>query len=139
MMTPELAALAATALLQVVMVFTAQRSLTADVGREGNVGPRDHLPPFSARTLRLRRAVDNHVENIGLFTIAVLVVELSGAASLFTAICAWAYVLARALYLPAYAFGWTPWRTLIWTAGLLATLALIAAAFWSGIGPSPYE
>lgn len=137
MMTPELAALAATAVIQVIMVFVAQRSLTQDIGREGNVGPRDDIPAFSAQTQRLRRAVDNHVENIGLFIIAIVVVTLAGATSPFTAICAWVYVLARALYLPAYAFGWTPWRSLIWTVGLAATLALLAASFF-GSGPSSF-
>lgn len=128
-MTPELAALAAIAVLQVIMVLVAQKSLTADIGVAGNVGPRDGDLALSARTQRLRRAVDNHVENIGLFIIAVVVVTLSGQADRFTAICAWVYVAARVLYLPAYAFGWVPWRSVLWTIGLAATLAMLASAF----------
>lgn len=129
LMTPELAALAATAAIQLVMVGVAQRSLTADIGVQGNIGPRDGSLALSPKTQRLRRAVDNHVENIGLFIIAVVVVSLAGANSTFTALCAWTYVAARALYLPAYAFGWAPWRSLLWSLGLIATFAMLAAAF----------
>lgn len=128
-MTPELAALAAVAVLQVIMVLVAQKSLTDDIGVAGNMGPRDGDLALSPRTLRLRRAVDNHVENIGLFIIAVVVGVLAGKTSGFTALCAWIYVAARALYLPAYAFGWVPGRSVLWMIGLGATLALLAAAF----------
>ena len=128
-MTPELAALAAIAVIQVVMIGVAQQSLTADIGRDGNMGPRDNTLPLSPKTQRLRRAVANHVENIGLFIIAVVVVTLSGQATTFTAICAWVFVAARALYLPAYLYGWTPWRSVIWAVGMAATLLMLAAAF----------
>jgi len=127
-MTPELAALAATALIHVLAVFWSQRSLTADVGAGANMGPRDGDLALSQRTLRLRRALANHVENTGLFLTAVVLVEMTGKASGLTAICAWVYVVMRALYLPAYAFGWVPWRTLIYIAGLIATLVMIALA-----------
>jgi uncharacterized MAPEG superfamily protein len=36
--------------------------------------------------------------------------------------------MARVLYIPAYAFGLTPWRSLIWLVGLSATLAMLLAA-----------
>ncbi|MFT4151832.1 MAG: MAPEG family protein [Paracoccaceae bacterium] len=128
-MTPELAALAATAVIQAMMIMVAQRSLTADIGVAGNMGPRDGDLPLSPKTQRLRRAVANHVENIGLFIIAVVVVTLAQKTSAFTAACAWIFVAARALYLPAYAFGWAPGRSIIWSVGLIATLAMLAAAF----------
>ncbi|MFB2531100.1 MAPEG family protein [Paracoccus sp. p4-l81] len=128
-MTPELAALAATAFIHLAAVAWSQRALEADVGRDGNTGTREGIEAkLSPLTQRLRRALANHTENIGLFIIAVVLVTLTGKASLFTAICAWTYVAARALYLPAYAFGWVPWRSLIYTAGLLATFAMIVAS-----------
>lgn len=127
-MTTELTALAVTAILQVIIILIAGYSLNRDVGADWNVGPRDTEPKLSARTQRLRRAVDNHVENLGLFTVAVVVVTLSGASSGVTAVCAWIFVAARILYVPAYAFGWTPWRSVIFMVGLIATLAMIVAA-----------
>ena len=43
-----------------------------------------------------------------LFTLAVVVVTLSDKASALTAACAWVYLAARVLYVPAYAFGLAP-------------------------------
>lgn len=106
----------------------AQQRLTRDAGVEKNTSPRDDMPELSRDTKRLRRALDNHVENIGLFITAVVLVQFTGQNSWFTALCAWTYVGARALYVPAYLYGWAPWRSLIFTLGLLATLAMIVAA-----------
>ncbi|WP_376874784.1 MAPEG family protein [Albirhodobacter sp. R86504] len=129
MMTPELAALAATALIHVVLVGWSQRSLEADIGHDGNVGTRENLDAqLSEKTKRLRRALANHTENIGLFVLAVVLVQFTASNSLFTALCAWIYVIARALYVPAYAFSWVPWRTRIFAIGFLATLAMIIAS-----------
>ena len=38
------------------------------------------------------------------------------------------HLAARVLYIPAYAFGWTPWRSAIWGVGFLATLTMLIAA-----------
>ena len=84
--------------------------------------------PLAARTARLARALDNHFEGLILFTLAVVVVTLGDAASPFTAACAWTYLAARVPYVPAYAFGLAPWRSLVWLIGFLATLAMILAA-----------
>ena len=130
-MTPELSALAATVLIHLVTVFWSQRALEADIGHDGNVGTRENLDQrLSERCKRLRRALANHTENIGPFIIAVLLVTLTDNASSFTAICAWTYVAARALYVPAYAFAWVPWRSVIYVIGLLATLLMIGASFF---------
>lgn len=129
-MTPELTALALCGIWQVVMIGAAGAAMNRDVGLDYNASPRDAEPEFSRLTGRLRRAVDNHVENLGLFTIAVVCVQLSAANSPATAWAAWAFLAARILYLPAYAYGWAPWRSLIWLAGLAATLTLIFAALF---------
>ncbi len=125
-MTPELAALAATAVIHLAAVAWSQKSLEADIGRRGNVSPRDDLFDLSTRTKRLRRALANHTENIAPFVIAVVLVEFTDSNSLTTAIAAWLFVAARALYLPAYAFGWVPWRSYLYLIGLLATITMIA-------------
>ena len=38
------------------------------------------------------------------------------------------YGAARVLYIPAYYFGWVPWRSLIWAVGFLATTLMLLAA-----------
>ena len=65
---------------------------------------------------------------LALFTIAVVVVTLGDKSSPLTIACGWAYLAARILYVPAYAFGWQPWRSLIWSVGLLATTVMLVAA-----------
>lgn len=125
-MTPELAALSATALVHFATVMVSQRFLTRDIGRDGNTGTREGMEDkLSPITLRLRRANANFTENIGPFIIAVLVVVLAQKTSALTAALAWVYVAARILYVPAYALAWVPGRSLIWAAGFLATLSLL--------------
>ena len=47
-----------------------------------------------------------------------------------TAACAWAYLAARVLYVPAYALGWSPGRSIIFGVGFLATMVMILAALF---------
>lgn len=128
MMGAELTALGLAAFLQALQIGLAGWSMNRDVGVAWNAGPRDTVPEMSALTGRLRRAVDNHFQGLVLFAIAVLLVTLGGQGNALTAGCAWVYLLARALYVPAYAFGWSPWRSLIWAAGFAATMLMILAA-----------
>ena len=132
-MTPELTALALAGLLQggqfVLMAVPANREL----GVERTTSPRDDLDmgaALSTRTARLKRALDNHFEGLILFTLAVAVVTLSGEGTAVTAACAWLYLAARLLYIPAYALGWTPWRSVIWGVGFGATQLMILAALF---------
>lgn len=127
-MTPELTVLALTALLQFFQIGLAGWFMNRDAGVDYNLSPRDGQPQFSVLTGRLRRAVNNHFEAMALFTIAAAVVTISGAASGATAACAWIYLAARVLYVPAYAFGWAPWRSVIFGIGATATIVMILAA-----------
>jgi len=129
-MTAELAVLALAALLQFGQIMLAGAVMNRDAGIDWNASPRDTEPTFSPLTGRLRRAVDNHFEALALFTIAVVVVTLSGSASGLTAVCAWLYLAARILYVPAYAFGWSPWRSLIFAVGATATLVMLLAGLF---------
>ena len=133
-MTPELTALTCAALWQVVqyglMIVPANREL----GPAKTLSPRDPKrlggslqDQVSPRTGRLIRALTNHFEALILFTIAVLVVTLADQSTAVTQICAWTYVVARILYVPAYAFGLVPWRSLIWSVGFFATLLMLLA------------
>ena len=129
-MPPELTALALAGLLQMGQILLMAVPANRDLGPDWTAGPRDTPPSRSLSPLagRLQRAVANHFEGLALFTLAVLVVTLSGKGSTFTAACAWAYLGARILYVPAYALGLSPWRTIIWAAGFFATAAMLLAA-----------
>lgn len=127
-MAAETTALALAALLQAAQIGLAGAAMNRDVGVKWNASPRDAQPEFSVLTGRLRRAVDNHFQGLILFTIAVVLVMLSDAGSVLTTLCAWLYLLARVFYVPAYAFGWSPWRSLIWAVGFLATMVMIVTS-----------
>ena len=129
-MTAELTALTLAALLQMVQFVLFAVPANLELGPDYTAGPRDSAPKraLSPRTARLQRALNNHFEGLILFGIAATVTAVSGQSTPLTAACAWAYLGARLLYIPAYAFGWTPWRSLIWAVGWTATLILLIAA-----------
>lgn len=136
-MTPELTVLALAALLQVVQFALMAIPANLELGVGKTASPRDTsrlktplVEQVSDRTGRLMRAFTNHFEALILFTIAVVVVSVSDQSTSFTAACAWVYLGARVLYIPAYAFGWVPWRSFIFFVGLLATTLMILAALF---------
>ncbi len=134
-MTTELTVLALAALLQVVQFMLMAIPVNLEVGTAKTLSPRDAdrlggalVDQVSTRTARLVRALNNHFEALILFTIAVLVITLSGQSTPFTGICAWLYLGARILYVPAYAYGWVPGRSIIWGVSFGATVAMLLAA-----------
>ncbi|MFW8635779.1 MAPEG family protein [Cribrihabitans pelagius] len=134
-MTPELTALTLAALLQVAQIALMAVPANLELGQGKTLGPRDRdrlggdlQDQVSRRTARLYRAMNNHFEGLILFTIACLAVTLADKSSPLTTGCAYAYLGARLAYVPAYAFGWVPWRSLIWSAGYLATALMLMAA-----------
>jgi uncharacterized MAPEG superfamily protein len=127
-MTPELTALALAALLQIVHFSIYSVLATRQVGLRYSTGPRDTPRQLTGMAGRAQRAMNNHFEGLILFTIAVLVVVLSGQSTPYTATCAWVYFGARVAYVPAYMLGLAPWRSAIWFAGLGATAAMLASA-----------
>ncbi|MFN3954781.1 MAG: MAPEG family protein [Pararhodobacter sp.] len=129
-MSPELTVLTLAALLQCAQFLAYSVAANLQVGPRYAMGPRDTPRQLTGAAGRLQRALNNHFEGLILFTIAVAVVTLAGKASVFTAGCAWAYLGARMLYVPAYLLGWSPGRSVIWFAGWLATLAMLVAALF---------
>ncbi len=129
-MTTELTALALAGLLQMVqfVIFAVPANLELGVGYTSSARDRPPSKPMSTLTGRLQRAMNNHFEGLILFTLAVVVVTISNQSTPLTQGCAWAYLAARILYIPAYAFGWRPWRSAIWSVGFAATLLLLLAA-----------
>ena len=134
-MTPELTALTLAALLQVLQFCAVSITANRELGMAKTSSPRDRSrlggsleELLSERPARLARAFNNHFEGLILFSIAVVVVTLADQSTGFTEGCAWAYLAARVLYVPAYVLGWMPWRSLIWFVGFLATAGMLAAA-----------
>ncbi|MDP1667445.1 MAPEG family protein [Phaeovulum sp.] len=129
-MTPELTALALAGQLQAFQLSIAAVPANRDLGSAYTGGSRDEAPtrPLPRLSGRLIRATNNHFEGLILFTLAVVVVTLSGQSTPFTAACACTYLGTRLLYFPAYALGLNPYRSLIWSVGFFATPAMLVAA-----------
>ncbi|WP_322894131.1 MULTISPECIES: MAPEG family protein [unclassified Yoonia] len=136
-MTPELTVLALAGLLQGVQFLLMAVPANLELGPGKTAGPRDPgrlgkplIEQVSVRTGRLFRALNNHFEGLILFTLAVVVVTLGDKATGLSAACAWTYLGARVLYIPAYYFGLTPWRSVIWMVGFAATMLMIISALF---------
>jgi uncharacterized MAPEG superfamily protein len=129
-MTPELTALALAGLLQALQFTVFAIPANKELGVGYTSSPRDRPPSrqMSTVTGRLQRALNNHFEGLIFFTLAVVVVTLGNQSTPVTQYAAWTYLAARVLYIPAYAFGWRPWRSAIWSVGFFATLTMIVAA-----------
>ena len=134
-MTPELTALTLAALLQVVQYALMAIPANRELGVGKTMSPRDPdrlekplMEQVSRGTARLYRALNNHFEALILFAIACVVVTLSGKSSPFTGALAFTYLGARILYVPAYYYGWVPWRSLIFAVGFLATVLMLLVA-----------
>jgi len=129
-MTPELLALTLAALLQYLQFALYAVPANRDLGVGYTSSARDRPPSRQLSPLsgRMQRAMNNHFEGLILFTIAVLVVTLSNQSTATTQFAAYTYLAARVAYIPAYAFGWRPWRSAIWFVGFFATLTMLIAA-----------
>jgi len=129
-MTPDLFVLLLAVLLAVAQLVLYAIFGNLELGPRYTAGPRDTPPPdLSARTGRLKRAFDNHLETLPWFAIAVLVAHVAGTANSVTATAAWVYLISRVLYVPAYVIGFSYVRSLIWAVALFAILVIIAQSF----------
>lgn len=121
----ELKILGWAALLQCLQMILMAVPVNLQLGPRYTAGPRDEAKSPGGVAGRLMRAYDNHFEALALFTIAVLVVVLGEGSSDATVACAWTYLIARVLYVPAYASGIYLLRSIIWAAGFGATAVML--------------
>lgn len=127
-MTLELTILTYAALLQFAQLALTIVYVDAQTGLKYGASARDTPRPLHGFAGRLNRALDNHYAALILFAIAVLIVTLGNKSTPLTEFCAWAYLLARIAYVPAYAFGIPYLRSAIWTIGAGATLTMLITA-----------
>lgn len=126
-MPQEILILALAAVLLVVHIQAAIRVKTKQYGIAWNMGARDEAMPQPDPVVgRLERARDNFLETLPIAIIALFGVVVAGKTSEVTAIAAWTWLAARALYLPLYWAGVPKVRTLVWGIGTLAILIVLA-------------
>ncbi|MEL6953974.1 MAG: MAPEG family protein [Pseudomonadota bacterium] len=136
-MAVELQVLVLAALLQMVQFLLVSIPANLQLGSGKFMSPRDperlgkplqdQLHPITGR---LFRAFNNHFEGLILFTIAVVAVVLGDKSTGLTEACAHIYLIARLIYIPAYAQGLSPWRSLIWLVGFGATGVMLVSTLF---------
>ncbi|ASM71217.1 MULTISPECIES: MAPEG family protein [Roseobacteraceae] len=129
-MTPILLTIALAGLLHITQFVVASYMANVDMGPGYTTSPRDHdsTRPVRTTTGRMLRAYDNNVQMFPFFASGVLLIHLTDQATGVTVGAAWVYITARALYIPAYALGWQPWRSYIWLVAMAAVATLFIAS-----------
>lgn len=114
-------------LVILTLILQATGGLT-QLGMGYLLGSRDETRTVKGIAGRLERALNNSVTAMVLFAPAVLLHVIAGTTSNQTLLAAQAFLIARLVYLPAYAFRITGVRSLAWTVGIVATVTLYLLA-----------
>lgn len=127
-MTSELTILAYAGLLQFAQLSLAIVFGDTQTGLKYGLSARDEPRPFHGMAARVDRALTNHYAALGLFTLAVVVITLGDKSTALTVNCAWAYLVSRVLYVPAYMSGVFFLRSLLWGIAFIATIVMLVVA-----------
>lgn len=137
MLAFELQALLFSALILVLLVLLQVILLLPNQGLGWGLGPRDEEKPEGKLQGRVRRATQNHVVALAMFTPLILILRDIGVSNGQTLIGAGLFLAARLLYPFAYAIGIPLIRTLIFVASLIGigflVYAIAVAGFQTGI------
>ncbi len=117
----ELTILALYGLLVILTLILQATGAMTQLGMGYLLGSRDEGRTVSGIAGRLERALHNSIHAMVLFAPAVLLIVVTDSATNQSLLACQAFLLARLVYLPAYAFGLTGIRSLAWTVGLLST------------------
>ncbi|WP_184719064.1 MAPEG family protein [Caulobacter sp.] len=123
----ELQMVAVAVLIGIVNLLWAAAAAQPQRGLKWNTGPRDQKIELAGMAGRLERAFANFRETFPFFVALVLIDYLGGRLGEITTQGALIYVIARAVYVPLYAFGVPYVRSLAWLASLIGILMLLAA------------
>jgi uncharacterized MAPEG superfamily protein len=123
----ELQMVAVAVVIGIIHLFWAAAAAQSQRGLKWNAGPRDEPVELTGVAGRLQRAFANFRETFPLFAALVVIDYLGGRLGELTAYGAVVYVVARAVYVPLYAFGVPYVRSLTWVASMVGILMLLAA------------
>ena len=125
-------------ILAIYGLYTALILLLQVTGAMGQLGmgyllsSRDEHRTLTGITGRLDRALANSVTAMALFAPAILILAVTNGFGPQTLTAAQVFLVARVLYVPAYAMKLTGVRTLLWLAGFAATMVLYLMALMAG-------
>jgi uncharacterized MAPEG superfamily protein len=120
----ELTILALYGLLVIVTLIAQATGTMTQLGMGYLLSSRDEHRTVKGISGRLDRALNNSITAMVLFAPAVLILEVTQSTSNQSLLAAQAFLIARIVYLPAYAFGITGLRSLAWMVGIAATALL---------------
>lgn len=129
-MTSPLWALFAALVLASVQLAIASIVTLRQLGGAWVAGPRDQPREVGGVPGRFVRAHRNYLEILPQFAAAVLLVHVAGAAGALAAQGAWTFVVARILYVPAYAFAPSGVRPMFWLIAQFGVYAILADLFF---------
>ncbi len=127
-MSSELNILALYGLYTALILLLQVTGAMSQLGMGYLLSSRDEHRTLTGITGRLDRALVNAVTAMALFAPAILILAVKEEFSATTLTAAQAFLIARILYVPAYALKLTGVRTLLWLAGFAATVALYLVA-----------
>lgn len=117
------------AVLPIVTMGLAKAATAGKRRSEGgydNNNPRDWASRQSGWKARAAAAQNNGFEALPLFVFAVLAAQVAGLDQARTDLCAQAFIGARLVYTGLYLADIAAMRSLVWGAGLAATIAIFA-------------
>jgi len=127
-MTTALNYLALTLVLAIVQVGLAAGCKRRQDGTQWALGARDiEHPAYNGVAARMVRAQANLYEALPIFIGAVLLAHITGHEGARTTWGAAIFFWARVAFIPAYAYGLVPWRTLIWFASVVGLVMVLVS------------
>src|SRR6266511_1575445 len=128
-MTADLWALVAAMLLAVVQLTLSSVLTLRQLGGAWVAGSRDESREVTGLSGRFVRAHRNLLEIFPQFVAALFLVHAAHAAGSLAAIGAWQFVIARAVYVPAYAFAPVGVRPVLWLVAWAGIAVIVADVF----------
>ena len=126
-MTTALVFLGWTLVLALVQIFVAAGTKRRQDGMQWASGNRDDQPTYIGLAARMDRAQANLFETLPIFIGAVLLAHLTRYHPVLAAWGAGLYFWARLIYIPAYAAGLSPWRSIIWGISMVGLLLVLVS------------
>ena len=123
-MSPDLTLLVWSTALALVQMLVAVIGSIAQVGLPAFLENREAMPTIQGWAGRANRAHRNMLENLVLFTILVLVAEITGRANAMTAFGSELFFAARLVYVPIYLIGITWVRTGAWAVSVVGLVMI---------------
>ena len=115
----------------VLGLFQLTLAAIAPAGQKGymkwNRSARDEPFELSPIAGRLQRAFKNFMETYVFFALIAVALSISHKAGPVSLYGAWAYFIARIVYVPCYAFGIAGVRSLVWIVSLAGLCACAVA------------